>query len=517
MPHAIDTAALFFPRGGSAHVINYLHRELNARGHTTRLHAGSLGRPGDPSHAPTFYTGLDTRPFDYNPAHAAWNRGENPQLAEQPFHPSYEDRGTCPDPLFSAVSPAGADHLTRAWTRHLTDHRRPAADLLHLHHLSHLQLSAHAAYPDTPRLTTLHGTELKLIDQIQQRLRLATRTGHSPFDLATLLHPDNLRRDANAGYLARTAHLSDEDTALLRSTKWEQWAHGRHWLALLRRAARQAGQLTAVSEHDQALAGRLLQPCGDLPVIPNGVDTEAFRPLHLTDIQRTRHLRRWLLDDPHGWGPDGAPGTIGYTEHDLHRLHTRAGRLRPLLIWVGRFLDFKRVPVLLHAFAAARTRLNPAPALLMWGGYPGEYEGDHPADLCTKLGITDDVFFIGWRGHDELPHGLNCADLMAAPAVNEPFGMVYLEAQACGTPPISTNTGGPARIITPDGPHADGWLVPPDNHTALTDTIVRALAEPTERKRRGANARAHIEATYSWDRTAEQYLSLYESVLAHRA
>ncbi|MER7194860.1 glycosyltransferase family 4 protein [Streptomyces flaveolus] len=238
--------------------------------------------------------------------------------------------------------------------------------------------------------------------------------------------------------------------------------------------------------------------------------------MHLQDDDRVQHLRHWLVDDPRGWAPGGAPGSIRYTDADLRRLYTPDGTLRPLLLWVGRFLDFKRVPALLHAFAAIRTRLSPAPALLMWGGYPGEYEGDHPAHLAEKLGIADDVYFIGWRGHDELPLGLNCADLMAAPAVNEPFGMVYLEAQACGTPPITTNTGGPARIITANGRHADGWLVPPDNPAALADTLTTALTDHTERCRRAANARSHTEATYSWTRTAQHYLALYTSVLGHR-
>ncbi|NAS25935.1 glycosyltransferase [Herbidospora sp. NEAU-GS84] len=51
------------------------------------------------------------------------------------------------------------------------------------------------------------------------------------------------------------------------------------------------------------------------------------------------------------------------------------------------------------------------------------------------------------RGHDELPNGLACADLMAAPAVNENFGMVYIEAAACGVPPVATPAQGVATGI----------------------------------------------------------------------
>ncbi|MFG2116614.1 glycosyltransferase family 4 protein [Streptomyces sp. NPDC048718] len=515
MRHTMDTAVLFWPRGGSAQVIRYLHRELDRRGHTTRLHAGSLGKPGDPSHGPTFYQGLDLRPYDYNEAMAAFTAGMNPRRVNLPFHPSYEDRGHCPDPLFPAVSPGGADHRTRAWTQHLLDHRSAGTGLLHLHHLSYLQTSARAAYPGVPRVTTLHGTELKLIDAMHRRARLAQRVNVSMAALARVLHSDNPHRATEIRRLAKTAGLDDAETRLLAGTAWQKWLHSAYWLARLKQAAVHAGHLVTVSDHDRDLAVRLLHLDDAPPVIPNGVDTHAFQPQQLDEAQRLDHLRRWLVTDPRGWAPGQGPGTIRYTEHDLERLHDRHGRLRPLLLWVGRFLDFKRVPVLLHAFAAARTRLDPAPVLLMWGGYPGEYEGDHPADLATKLGIQQDVFFIGWRGHEELPTGLNCADLMVAPAVNEPFGMVYLEAMACGTPPIATATGGPARTITGTGAHATGWLVAPDDPADLASTLTTAIQDTAEHRRRAENSREHVLATYDWARTTDHYLDIYDTATSN--
>ncbi|MFI1415000.1 glycosyltransferase family 4 protein [Streptomyces sp. NPDC020707] len=512
----MDTAVLFWPRGGSAQVIRYLLHELNSRGLTTRLHAGSLGNAGDPSHAPSFYQDLDLHPYDHNDAMAAFTRGEDPQRASLPFHPSYEDRGTCPDPLFSAVPPANADHLTRAWTRHLTAHRSPSTNLLHLHHLSHLQTAAHAAYPGVPRVTTLHGTELKLIDAMQHRIRLAERTRTSLSQLGHLLHSDNPHRTTEALRLAKTAGLDDDEADQLTTTAWHKWTHSTYWLTRLHRTTAHAGRLVVVSDHDQQLATRLLHLHHAPHVVPNGVDTHTFQHQHLDQTARLAQLRHWLVTDPQGWAPGGTPGSIRYTENDLRRLHDHHGRLRPLLLWTGRFLDFKRIPILLRAFAAARTRLDPAPVLLMWGGYPGECEGDHPADQAAELGIEQDVFFIGWRGHGQLPTGLNCADLMVAPAVNEPFGMVYLEAMACGTPPIATSTGGPARTIIPTGPHATGWLVNPDDTNHLADTLTAAILDTTERRRRGTNGRIHTENTYSWTRTADHYLDIYGHIQPHQ-
>ncbi|MBH1933279.1 glycosyltransferase family 4 protein [Streptomyces sp. AV19] len=512
---SMDTVVLFYPRGGSAQVIRYLLRELNIRGWTNRLHAGSLGAPGDPSHGPSFYQGLDLRPYDYNDSFAAFHRGGNPQRTPLPFHPSYEDRGECPDPLFGAVPPLDADRLTRAWTHHLATHRSTGTGLVHLHHLSHLQTSVRATYPNTPVVTTLHGTELKLIDGMARRVNLAQRIGISLHDLARLLHTDNPHRRAEAQRIAKAAALDAADTELLTITAWQKWIHSPYWLTRLRQAVPHAGHLLAVSEHDRDLAQRLLDLDHELPVIPNGVDTRTFHPQQLDKQRCLEHLRHWLVTNPHGWAPGGTPGSLRYTDTDLRRLRDPAGNLRPLLLWVGRFLDFKRVPVLLRAFATARVRLDPAPVLLMWGGYPGEYEGQHPYELAQDLGIEDDVFFAGWRGHDELPTGLACADLMVAPAVGEPFGMIYLEAMACGTPPIATATGGPLHTIVPGGPRATGWLVKPDDPDDLADTLITALANTAERKRRGTNGRSRIENAYSWSRTADRYVAAYHQAAAH--
>ncbi|GAA3086855.1 hypothetical protein GCM10020000_86950 [Streptomyces olivoverticillatus] len=258
--------------------------------------------------------------------------------------------------------------------------------MLHLHHLSHLQTSARSAYPDIPRITTLHGTELKLIDGMDQRLRLARRTATSMGSLACLLHADNPHRQTEADRLTKAADLDQADRDLLVSTAWQKWTHSRYWLDRLRQAALQAGLLVAVSEHDQELSRRLLPIEHDPEVIANGVDTHTFRPQQLEDRQRMDHLRHWLVTNPRGWAPGGTPGSIRYTEHDLRRLLDDDGRLRPLLLWVGRFLHFKRLPVLLHAFAAARSRLHTAPRPADVGRLPRRMRRHSPRPTRQRPG-----------------------------------------------------------------------------------------------------------------------------------
>ncbi|MDH6130534.1 glycosyltransferase [Kitasatospora sp. GP82] len=294
---SVDTALIFYAaRGRSAPMARDLLHELNARGHTTRIHAGSLGHSGDPSHAPTFYAGLDVLPYDYNPAFAAWQLGEDPQdLEELPFHPSFEDRSMgqadCPDPMFAAIPVRGAMRLANAWHRHLLDHRPTApVDVLHLHHLSYLQTAAYKAYGDVPTVTTLHGTELTYLDAIVRRINLAHRLDSDVNSIAANFPFDRIHRSVTIDRITRRHQLSDEERLLLETTDWAKWRHTEIWYHRLLHAADLAGQIVTVSEQDRDLACRLLPSIAgkDVPVISNGVNAaDRYADLYAEVISRT--------------------------------------------------------------------------------------------------------------------------------------------------------------------------------------------------------------------------------------
>ncbi|WP_435862623.1 glycosyltransferase [Streptomyces luteogriseus] len=105
--------------------------------------------------------------------------------------------------------------------------------------------------------------------------------------------------------------------------------------------------------------------------------------------------------------------------------------------------------------------------------------------LAERLGITSDVFFAGWRPHSDLVHGLRAADLFAAPSVDEPFGLVYLEAMASGTPVVASASGGPLGFVRPGGPRPTGWLPAPGDAEDLQTTLLSALTRPEDIARRG--------------------------------
>jgi glycosyltransferase involved in cell wall biosynthesis len=144
--------------------------------------------------------------------------------------------------------------------------------------------------------------------------------------------------------------------------------------------------------------------------------------------------------------------------------------------------------------------------LVLFGGYPGEWEGDHPLKVVRETGAQD-VFLAGWRGHADLATGLNAADVVVLPSVHEQFGQVLVEGMACGLPVIAVNNHGPATIVD-DG--ETGILTPPDDEDALCEALVRMVSDEDERRRMGENAYKVSRSRYSWPSLAKKVASVYE-------
>jgi D-inositol-3-phosphate glycosyltransferase len=459
----VGMGILFYPRGGSAQVVRYLSRALEAAGWGTCIATGSLGDATEASHGPSFYGRDDLVLADFTEARQCFLEGRDPLEAPVPFHPSYEDRPEVPDRSFARVSPELAEHQAESWRLRLSHHPWAASAVAHLHHLTPMH---DAIDPAQPLLTHLHGTELKFVERA--------------------------RRGLEAG------------------------PHATWWADRFVEAARRAHLVVCISDHDRELAIALLGlDAGDVVVIPNGVDVERFVPQALAPAQRLACWRRWLVEDPQGWDSSGRPGSVRYTDGDLAPFGS-AEQPNSVLLFVGRFLEFKRVPQLIRAYARARPHFARPTPLVIWGGAPGEWEGEHPVEVAVGAGVADSVFFVGWRGHDELPLGLAAADVFVGPSVDEPFGQVFLEAMATGRPPIATASGGPLAFVRPDGPAANGWLVGPDDEPALAEALVEAASDADGRQARGVAARRLVEQRYSWQPIAWSFIGAYEEVL-HRA
>ena len=439
----------FYPRGGSAQVVRSLARALPDAGWDSTIVAGSLGAPGDRGHAQTFYAGLDVHVVDYTPAADL----ADPLAARVPFQPSYEDRPGSPDRVFAAVDDGAYERLVAAWAEALRRAGAHAADVLHLHHLTPLHEAALRAWPDVPIVGELHGTELAFLRELESGA------------------PDG-------------------------------WTHAEAWRERMRRWAGAATRLVASAPDAAGEAERLLgiDPAR-VVTVPNGIDPELFDRRPLDPAGRVAYWRRRLVEEPRGWDESAVPGSVRYTDDDLAPF--RAGG--PVLLYSGRYTAVKRIPLLVRAHAAASRRLSrPAPLVLI-GGYPGEWEGEHPLAAIRATGARD-VFLAGWHEHDELPGAMNAADLLVLPSVADAFGLVLVEAMASGLPVIACDAHGP-RTIVDDG--ETGWLVPPDDEAALADALVEAVEGEEERRRRGELAYRRARERYAWPALARRLADVY--------
>jgi glycosyltransferase involved in cell wall biosynthesis len=463
----------FFPRGGSAQVVRYLTAALLEAGWAPRIVAGSLGAAGSLSNAETFFAGLPLSAVDFTPALDAWQRGEDPLDQPVPLHASYENKPGAPDRVFAAVSPELAGRQVDSWRRPLIGLRPFDPVVLHLHHLTPLHDAAEKVWPDVPVITHLHGTELLMLEQIEQYSGAGGKG--SPIGVSV------------------------------------SWRYSSYWADRLRATAQRSTRILAVSTDHAARTVRVLGvPEDRVTVIPNGVDTEHFRPLDIAPRERLQLLQRWLVDDPRGWDESGRPGSVRYSLADLSAF-VDSTQMRPVLLYVGRFTAVKRLPLLLRAYARVRSRLGPVAPLVIWGGHPGEWEGQHPYSL-VKQEHVDGVFFVGWRGHEDLKLGLGCADLLVVPSVGEAFGSVYLEAMSAGLPVVATGTGGPPTFLNLNSRSPEGWLIPPDDEDALVEVLTTALRCPAERLARAEAARALVRQGYCWQAVAGKVADVYEEL-----
>jgi glycosyltransferase involved in cell wall biosynthesis len=169
----------------------------------------------------------------------------------------------------------------------------------------------------------------------------------------------------------------------------------------------------------------------------------------------------------------------------------------------------KRLATLIDAFTRVEREARRPLALVIVGGHPGEWEGEHPWDAIQRRGARN-VFLAGWHDQPEVSSFLNAADVQVLASVREQFGLVLVEGMACGVPAIAVNRLGPAEIID-DG--RTGWLVEPDDTGQLADAITSASENGDERRRRAIAARGAV-TRWSWSQLAgEMADALHDAAL----
>ncbi len=242
--------------------------------------------------------------------------------------------------------------------------------------------------------------------------------------------------------------------------------------------AASADAILTASAHEHALLARYYDADpARMASIPCGVDTDRFRPLVRDECRRALGI-----------------------EGD-----------RPTLLWVGRLEKLKGVDILIDALAQIE---DPEALLLVVGG------DAHGRALRAELeaqvraaGLEASVRFCGTVAHDQLPVWYSAADVCVVPSYYESFGLVAVEAMACGTPVVASRVGGLVSTVT-DG--VNGYLIPwrcPEPFAEKLEVLIR---NPELRANFARAARRSVER-FRWDAIARRMTALYERVIAARA
>lgn len=314
-----------------------------------------------------------------------------------------------------------------------------------------------------------------------------------------------------AGVLRTEAHHEPGWYGVIHSHYWlsgqvgwlarDRWGvplvHSAHTLARVKNAAlaegdqpepmvRVIGEDQVVAEADRLVANtdtevrQLVELCEADPLrtvaIPPGVDLDRFRPASRCEAREALGLR-----------------------HDA-----------VVLGFVGRIQPLKAPDVLLRA-AAEMLRRDPALrerlVVLVVGGPSGSGLTEPTAlqELAAHLGITDVVRFLPPQAGPALGRVYRAVDVIAVPSHNESFGLVALEAQACGTPVVAADVGG-LPVAVADG--RSGLLVPGHGAGQWAAALAAVALDPARRERLARGAVTHARE-FSWERTTDALLATY--------
>jgi D-inositol-3-phosphate glycosyltransferase len=186
-----------------------------------------------------------------------------------------------------------------------------------------------------------------------------------------------------------------------------------------------------------------------------------------------------------------------------------------ILTFVGRIQPHKGPEVLIRAVAemmAHSPLLRKKVLVQIVGGASGNGAGEPErlAKLAQWIGVADVVKFLPPIARADLPDWYRASDLVCVPSYSESFGLVALEAQACGTPVVATAVGG-LRAAVADG--ISGSLVDGHDSKAWSAVLLRLLAQPERRLILSLGAVKHAE-NFGWDQTARMILDVYDKVLS---
>lgn len=254
-------------------------------------------------------------------------------------------------------------------------------------------------------------------------------------------------------------------------------------LAVEKQILEQARCIVATSPQEEMMLRSLVSDKGRIEVIPCGTDLKRFHTI--PKLEARQELGLQPTDE--------------------------------VVLYVGRFDPRKGIETLVRSFELIkRNSADPSNLRLMVvGGSTSDkcdgQERQRIEQLVHELGIAENVIFAGRVGHDRLPLYYTAADVCAIPSHYEPFGLVAIEAMACGTPVVASDVGGLKFTVVPG---ETGLLVPPQDTAAFAMAIGRILDDELWARKLRKRASERVQQNFSWTGVSAQLSDLYRRSLA---
>jgi D-inositol-3-phosphate glycosyltransferase len=186
-----------------------------------------------------------------------------------------------------------------------------------------------------------------------------------------------------------------------------------------------------------------------------------------------------------------------------------------MILFVGRIEPLKGVDTLLEAMSCLQMKESRPVHLAIIGGDPAASPEDMNAEmarlknLCEVLGLDQSVVFLGVRDQDKLSYYYSAAEVVVMPSHYESFGMVALEAMACGTPVIASEVGGLGYLVR-DG--ETGFTIPDQEPEALCEKLSWLLNDKELHATMSKRAVEYAQ-DYAWEQIAKQIVDVYEGLV----
>ncbi|MFT7460543.1 MAG: glycosyltransferase involved in cell wall biosynthesis [Planctomycetota bacterium] len=254
------------------------------------------------------------------------------------------------------------------------------------------------------------------------------------------------------------------------------------------------------------LSGKACNKLG-LPLVVtthNYIDIKYYKHVSVL-LPPTKHLRAYYLSK--GIDADKLKIINHFSPIEPEKIIVHNKRETIHILALGRLVHKKGFHVLLDAFAKIQLEGSTHCELHIGGTGP---EQQALLTQIRALGLEDKVSLIGWV--DDVASFLKEGDVFVLPSLDEPFGIVVLEAMAMGLPIVSMDSQGPKEILDEDS----AWLFTTGDSTSLAATLQDACNNQDERKRKGDNALLRFKNKYSKQAVIPEFMALYHSLVEEK-